>query len=124
MYLVTVPSDGFAYYVFLREDPKPACQPFLTIAGVHYDPGTPEELRWWSSGAPSELPFGRSISHPSRYRLFSSADAMHSEGYELVNGVPWIHQTWSDFLASTHGRRVARRHRLEPTAEPAWNCTG
>src|SRR5687768_5798591 len=121
MFLVAVPSGGFAYYVFLREDPRPDCRPFFAVDGVHYDLGSPEELCWWSSGAPSELAFGRSINDPSRYRLFPDMAAMYSEGYELVDGVPWIHQTWSGFLASTHGRRLARRYGLGTSPVPAWN---
>lgn len=121
MFLVAVPSVEFAYYVFLREDPRPACEPFVTVDSVYYDPGSPEDFCWWSTDAPSELAFGRSIRNPSRYRLFPNTAVMYSEGYELVYGVPWIHQTWSGFLDSAHGRRLARRYGLRCSLAPARN---
>jgi hypothetical protein len=108
MYLVAFKTDGVFYWVFLDEDPFPGCLPLSVIENVTYS--HPEDiLAWWARPLIPNVTFGRSRSQPQHFKLFPTKQALAEEGFDPLEGFPWLHRNWQSFLNSPQGRLAVRR---------------
>src|SRR4051794_23260371 len=123
MYLVAFKTDGVDYWVFLKDDPRPACLPLQVIENVTYSrPG--EIFGWLAHSLFSDVTFGRSKTQPKSFKLFPTRRALADAGFEPLDGYPWVHPNWGAFLNSVQGRFAARQGQKERRGDGKGLSTG
>jgi DNA-binding CsgD family transcriptional regulator len=101
MFLVRLPDDQPAQWLFLHADPRTEGCPFPVLENVEYEDELPGLVKKGAEGAAGQF-LGRAINNSHRFKRFYRLNDLANEGCEFLSGTAMELTRWS--MLSTNGR--------------------